>query len=279
MMPIAAPPPHCDKSSRKSVFLRFIRRLERYPSLRHSFKKHIIPVLPVSTTHLRTNICGFEICLDSTDEVDYGYAAGVIDTEELDFLLAHRKRMAAFVDIGANIGFYSLFIACHCPEIQVISFEPDPFIYEKLQRNININNYSNITACRYAVAPDNQPRELMIFTNRNRGGSSLIITQTTYAMEKSITVPCLSLVEIVQQNQIGPAWGAKIDVEGYEYPILETFFSIAPPEIWPELAVVECFGHMIKKTGGSAIQLLCEKGYLLIEHTSRHNYMFLRKKM
>jgi FkbM family methyltransferase len=45
-----------------------------------------------------------------------------------------------FLDIGANIGVYSL-IAAHQSEATVYSFEPHPFTFGLLKENININRF------------------------------------------------------------------------------------------------------------------------------------------
>src|SRR5262245_1702659 len=48
-----------------------------------------------------------------------------------------------FLDIGANIGFYSLFAAKRVgPKGRVFSFEPDPMTYESLDRSLRRNGFS-----------------------------------------------------------------------------------------------------------------------------------------
>ncbi len=48
-------------------------------------------------------------------------------------------RVATFVDVGANYGFYSLLAAHWNPKLRVVAFEPVPLIFERLQHNIGLN--------------------------------------------------------------------------------------------------------------------------------------------
>lgn len=43
---------------------------------------------------------------------------------------------AVVLDVGANIGVYSLFVRAHCPTATVYAFEPLPPIFDKLRRNL-----------------------------------------------------------------------------------------------------------------------------------------------
>ena len=45
---------------------------------------------------------------------------------------------AVVVDIGANIGMFSLFVASQCPRARIFSFEPSPITFDALQRNLSL---------------------------------------------------------------------------------------------------------------------------------------------
>jgi len=48
------------------------------------------------------------------------------------------------IDCGANIGLSVLFFARHYPTHKIIAFEPDPFIFDILKRNIKLFELKNI---------------------------------------------------------------------------------------------------------------------------------------
>jgi len=161
--------------------------------------------------------------IDVTQVLDMEYAYGMYDAIELEFLESNLNPESGdcFLDIGANIGFYSLFLAKSHPEMKVLGFEPDPYNIEKFRKNILLNGVQNITLCAYALSDEDSKKDLMLNTGNNRGGNSFVINQHEFCGEnKSITVPCKTLLDALIENNIHRVGIAKLDVEGFEYPIL-----------------------------------------------------------
>lgn len=59
-----------------------------------------------------------------------------------------------FIDIGANIGIYSLYMAATHPDSRVIVVEPVPVNRGRLSENIRINKFKNIDILHYMIGPD-----------------------------------------------------------------------------------------------------------------------------
>ena len=57
------------------------------------------------------------------------------------------EHAATFIDVGANCGLYSLLGPLWNPNLQVIAFEPVPEIFEKLERNVRLNQLENRVHC------------------------------------------------------------------------------------------------------------------------------------
>jgi len=73
------------------------------------------------------------------------------------------------IDIGANIGYYTLHIAkCVGPQGKVYAFEPDPENHRLLVKNIEANHYRNIIAIQKAVSKENGKTDLF-FCEEHRG--------------------------------------------------------------------------------------------------------------
>jgi len=69
------------------------------------------------------------------------------EQEELLFLKRFLKSKDTFIDIGANIGLFSLLAARFADtEGHVIAFEPTSTTYQRLQENIQLNGLKNIQA-------------------------------------------------------------------------------------------------------------------------------------
>jgi FkbM family methyltransferase len=260
--------------------LRLISLLSRHPRLRHTFFKRFIPLLPAQVRTPTLELHGFRICLDLMEELDYSYAEGFYDREELEFLVETYENNSYFADIGANIGFYSLFLKHKLPQAKIIAFEPDPVNIVKLKRNIALNGYADVAICEYALSTDNKSKQLMININRNRGGNSLLQPQKTFNKsdtEVTVDVECKTLFDALKENAVKKVSALKIDIEGFEYPVLKKFFEEADRDLFPEAVVMEAFGNNISAAGGSSIELMILNGYKLVNHDARCNYFFQLK--
>lgn len=78
-----------------------------------------------------------------------------------------------FLDIGANIGKYSIKLSPHFK--QVHSFEPTPETNEILNYNITINGIKNVITHRLAAW--NKQEQLIFYVKNNPGGNSASMTE------------------------------------------------------------------------------------------------------
>jgi len=175
-----------------------------------------------------------------------------------------------FVDIGANVGVYSLYVANLAGNgARILAIEPHPDIFARLTANIGFNPFGTIKAVAVAVA--DKPGELTMFLDpRNKGESSVRFLRSGTA--ETIKVPATSLVRLLADEGYDRIDALKIDVEGAEDLILEPFFRLAPESLWPTLVVLvdsTSRWHVDLRT------LLVDKGYRELAHT-RDNFVFLR---
>ena len=146
-----------------------------------------------------------------------------------------------FMDIGANIGGYSLFVAAQAgPRARIVSIEPQPEVFERLICNISLNEFSNVKALNCAVA-DFDGEITLFLAQSNKGEASIRIINTD-AGGQQIRVPSKTLLNIVQQENFERIDAMKLDVEGAEDLILEPFFRDAPEHLLPKLVLME-FSH------------------------------------
>lgn len=69
------------------------------------------------------------------------------------FLLRHMEADGVFLDVGANVGYFSLLLANAAPELRVISLEPNPPIAALLAESIGRNHLdARISLHRVAAA-------------------------------------------------------------------------------------------------------------------------------
>ncbi len=160
------------------------------------------------------------------------------DPAERDALAARLRPSFVFLDIGANIGGYSLFLAAKGgPDCRIVAVEPQPDIFQRLVYNLRLNGFATVKALACAVA--DKDGELTLFVDgENRGESSVKIMRGASGSH-TITVPSKKLLTLVREEGFERIDAAKLDTEGAEDIILETFFGEAPESLWPQLLIME----------------------------------------
>ena len=120
------------------------------------------------------------------------------------------------LDIGANIGFYSLAAACLLDQGKVIAFEPLPENYKILTSNIKKNNFKNITPESCALYKESGAMNLL--TGSSMGPTLQINSKQ---IGDSILVQVLTLDEFCFRHGLSSVDVIKIDTEGVELEILQ----------------------------------------------------------
>jgi FkbM family methyltransferase len=123
-----------------------------------------------------------------------------------------------FLDVGANIGYYSLLAASRCPAGRVYSFEPDANNYDLLEKSVAYNGFENLVeAYPYAVSDRNETLTLSDLGNEPNYGARF----TTKSPEelRKITDAGLREVRAVKLDDFlgdKPVDLVKMDIEGFE---------------------------------------------------------------
>lgn len=135
---------------------------------------------------------------------------GLHDYEDMFFLLHFLRSEDLFLDIGANIGSYTVLASGHC-QAQTIAFEPAPATYEFLMDNIRINRMES-RVIAYNMALGGSEGSIPFTTSLDT------INHVAVSGDASaIDVPIKRLDTMVGEKipQL-----IKIDVEGYETEVL-----------------------------------------------------------
>ena len=124
-----------------------------------------------------------------------------------------------FVDVGANIGYYTLLGANAVgPQGHVVAIEAYPAIFARLEETVALNELRNVRLCN--VAATDEARELPIyFGGEDNSGSSSIVDKPTDDA-RSIVVRGLPLQAILTRDERRRVRLIKIDVEGAEREVI-----------------------------------------------------------
>ena len=160
------------------------------------------------------------------------------DAAERGYLRQRLVGNFVFIDVGANIGGYTLAVAAGAaPGARILAIEPQPEIFERLVYNIRQNPFPCVKALNCAVA--DRDGEITLFVDaQNRGETSMRIVNSSNAGQ-TIRVPARALTHLIAEERFTQVDAMKLDVEGAEDLILEAYFRDAPPKLWPKLLLVE----------------------------------------
>jgi FkbM family methyltransferase len=125
------------------------------------------------------------------------------------------------IDIGANIGIVSIYIAKKYPFIKIYSFEPIPDNYKHFIQNITLNNVKNIIPYNMAITEDGRNFDMIVHFE-NSGGATGQLKDMKMPGHWYYTVKSISLDKVFLDNQINTCRLLKIDCEGSEHEILLT---------------------------------------------------------
>jgi len=126
-----------------------------------------------------------------------------------------------FLDIGANIGWYSmLFSRIARPGSRIFAFEPDVLNSQLLRENVRMNGADSVEVIEAAVAESSGKSKLYRYGDNNLGRHSMLESSGRDAVE----IDTVGLDEFWQARGLGDARVRvlKIDVEGFEYAALSS---------------------------------------------------------
>jgi len=191
------------------------------------------------------------------------YKTGTYEENLSSYLLAQSDIPddGIFLDVGANIGWYSLLMAKYLtPSSRIFSFEPDTTNVSLLRENMKLNQCTNIHIANKALGKERGVATLYLYPGKNRGRHSLIDLDGN---QDFIEVEVVSLDEYLEDQGVDFSKISlmKIDIEGFEYPA----FQGAPKVLSSVPRVLAEFSPEYMKRGGfdpiELIELMESNGF------------------
>jgi FkbM family methyltransferase len=144
---------------------------------------------------------------------------GTWEPGETAAFIAMLKPGACVIDAGANFGHYALVAAKFVgARGSVIAFEPDPFTFGLLQKNISLNGMTNIEAVMAGLS-DETTRLGLTLDEANPGGHSFV-GESVWKAGATVEAQVYRLDDYVAQHDIPRVDVLKADVQGFEWRLL-----------------------------------------------------------
>lgn len=140
---------------------------------------------------------------------------------ELSFLTKFLKEGDTFIDIGSNIGLYSIYASDLVGERgRILAFEPTPEIFIRLCDNVQINGLLNIEPINMALSNKSDFVDFNVSLDGHDAWNSFAKLEEL-EMCKKIKVKVNTLDSFVDERRLDDINLIKVDVEGWEKFVLE----------------------------------------------------------
>jgi FkbM family methyltransferase len=136
---------------------------------------------------------------------------GLQDFPEMSYLLHVLREGDVFVDVGTNVGSYTL-LASSVRRARSICFEPVPATFSRLKQNLDLNNLEDRVAAHNLGVAD-KPGLIRFSVNENCCNHVLGDDEK----QEGVAVNVVTLDQAL--DSVSPSL-MKIDVEGFELPVL-----------------------------------------------------------
>ena len=152
------------------------------------------------------------------------FAEGIWEPGETKFIEQSLQPGMVFVDIGANIGYYSLIASSLVGSTgKVFAFEPDPKNFGLLQRNVAANQCQNVFMVQKAVAA--VTRQLPLYRSSDNFGDHRTYEPRDKNVRQRDSGPAPVAVEAVSLDEylsgrLTNVDFIKMDIQGSEYDAL-----------------------------------------------------------
>ena len=182
---------------------------------------------------------GFKMIIDTSDYVQRRYRSDwVEDSGEPKFFLSVIEDIDGdFIDIGANVGFYSLLFVSKTNN-QSYAFEPLSKNIEKFKRNIDLNEINNIEIFPYGLSDSYHETEIY-YREDNMGAASETMKEKYKYFINDVKTEITQFKPLDElKSNFSNIGLVKIDVEGAELDVLrgaEEFIQSQKPGILIEI--------------------------------------------
>ena len=195
----------------------YIRKFQILKRVSNSFLRRTLFLIKKDKFSYNYKNCKFY--LNIRDSIDREiFMNGYYEETQINILSKNIEKYSIdhFVDVGSNIGIYSILMANKFSNLVINSFEPHPDAYKRLNKNIEINNLKN-----------------KIYTHNlalsNKNGSSYLISKQRFNISQSGGAKISDIGKTKIKNKIGDdilkinnkSIAIKIDTEGHEFEVLQ----------------------------------------------------------
>lgn len=175
------------------------------------------PLVPQSGQRTAT-VFGSRIDLDLRDLLQREIYLGVFEPKETSWALAWLRPGMTFVDVGANVGYYTLLAAHRVAQSgRILAVEPGPYAYQRLCETVNRNGLDQVRTLQVALGEQSCTLPLYVPPEASRNYSP---TMVPHASGTAVDTVVRTLDDCLEEWGVETVDLLKLDVEGFEPAVL-----------------------------------------------------------
>jgi FkbM family methyltransferase len=187
---------------------------------------------------------------------------GVWENFETQLLMQSLCAGATFVDVGANIGYYSIVASPLVGSTgRVFAFEPERDNFSLLEKNIQHNQLTNITAVAAALSYADSDAEL--FLNEENRGDHQIFQQSLGESTPQRTRQAIRLLNGADyflsagdSQPVDRIDVLKVDTQGAEFSVMSGLLPLIKKSLPSIKIILEFTPYSLRQAGSSGMALL-----------------------
>lgn len=152
------------------------------------------------------------------DDVDFSVFNEIFKIREYkvaDNVLKNAKY--PIIDIGAHVGFFSIYAACLNENVNILAIEPEKNNFEMLEKHKNVNIFTKIKTYKCAIG--NKTKKGKILIKEDSINHKIFKEKEEGILQETMI---FNFIDFLDKNNIDKVSLIKMDIEGGEYDIFES---------------------------------------------------------
>jgi len=195
---------------------------------------------------------GFSVFSDLVSRILELETNPVWESKESDFIVNNIKEADVFIDVGANIGYFSM-LAAKQKVKKILAFEPVPKTFDMLTLNIRHNNFNDIIKA-FNIALGSKEHVVKCISSLGPKNHIEYQKNNIHTGLSTIDIKISTLDRLLKdEKEVKSVDFIKIDVEGYEYEFLQGARETIG--VFKPMILMEIEEHRLAKYNASAQQV------------------------
>jgi FkbM family methyltransferase len=218
-------------------------------------KERLANAIIPRTGQRSASIFGSRFSLDLSDFIQRHMYAGSYERLESQVVRRLLRRGMTFVDVGANVGYYTAMAAESVgPEGQVLAFEPSQYAFSRLRRMVQGNRLNWVTVFQCGLA--DQPGQTTLYGGAeddllNNHTATMVPHDNSYRRVVEVD----TLDRFAERLNIEHIDLVKIDVDGFEMLVLRGASRLIGESRIANI-ILECNEHWFQQMNISTAEIV-----------------------